>query len=43
MLANRPDIVRTKKDKTCLFIDVVIASGSNVIQKEGKEKLKYKF
>jgi hypothetical protein len=42
-LANRPDIiVKNKKDKTCLLIDVAITSDKNVIQKEAEKKLKYK-
>jgi hypothetical protein len=41
-LANRPDIiVKYKKDKTCLLIDVAIPSDKNVIQKEAEKKLKY--
>jgi hypothetical protein len=41
-LANRPDIIiKNKKDKTCLFIDVAIPSDKNVIQKEAENKLKY--
>jgi hypothetical protein len=43
VLANRPDlIVKNKKDKTCLFIDVAIPSEKNVIQKEAGKILKYK-
>jgi hypothetical protein len=35
VLANRPDIIiKNKKDKTCLLIDVAIPSDKNVIQKE---------
>jgi hypothetical protein len=42
-LANRPDIIiKNKKDKTCLLIDVAIPSEKNVIQKEAEKKLKYK-
>jgi hypothetical protein len=42
-LANRPDIIiKNKKDKTCLLIDVAIPSAKNVIQKEAENKLKYK-
>jgi hypothetical protein len=42
-LANRPDIViKNKKDKTCLLIDVAIPSDKNVIQKEAEKKLQYK-
>jgi hypothetical protein len=43
-LANRPDIIiiKNKKDKTCLLIDVAIPSDKNVLQKETEKKLKYK-
>jgi hypothetical protein len=42
-LANRPDIIiKNKKDKTCLLIDVAIPSDKNVMQKEAENKLKYK-
>jgi hypothetical protein len=42
-LANRPDIIiKNKKDKTCLLIDVPIPSEKDVIQKEAEKKLKYK-
>jgi hypothetical protein len=42
-LANRPDIiVKNKKDKTYLLIDVAIPSDKNVIQKEAEKKLKCK-
>jgi hypothetical protein len=42
-LANRPDIIiKNKKDKTCLLIDVAIPSEKNVIQKEAEKELKYK-
>jgi hypothetical protein len=42
-LANRPDIiVKNKKDKTCLLIDVAILSDKNVIRKEAEKKLQYK-
>jgi phage pi2 protein 07 len=43
-LVNRPDIiVKNKKDKTCLLIDVAIPSDKNVIQKEAEKELKYKY
>jgi 23S rRNA pseudoU1915 N3-methylase RlmH len=43
VLANRPDIIiKNKKDKTCLLIEVAIPSDKNVIQKEAEKKLKYK-
>jgi hypothetical protein len=42
-LANRLDIiVKNKKYKTCLLIDVAIPSDKNVTQKEAEKKLKYK-
>jgi hypothetical protein len=41
VLANRSDIiVKNKKDKTCLLIDVAIPSDKNIIQKEAENKLK---
>jgi hypothetical protein len=41
-LANRPDIIiKNRKDKTCLLIDVAIPSDKNIIQKESENKLKY--
>jgi hypothetical protein len=41
-LGNRPDIIiKNKKDKICLLIDVAIPSDRNVIQ-ESEKKLKYK-
>jgi hypothetical protein len=43
VLANRPDIIiKNKKDKICLLLDVAISSDRNVIQKESENKLKYK-
>jgi hypothetical protein len=43
VLANRPDIIiKNKKDKICLLIDVVIPSDRNVIKKKSEKKLKYK-
>jgi hypothetical protein len=42
-LANRPDIIiKNRKDKTCLLIDVAIPPDKNVIQKEAENKVKYK-
>jgi hypothetical protein len=42
-VANRPDIiVRNKKDRICLLIDIAIPSDRNEIQKEAEKKLKYK-
>jgi hypothetical protein len=43
VLANRPDIIiKNKKYKICLVIDVAISSDRNIIQKESENKLKYK-
>jgi hypothetical protein len=43
VLANRPEmIIRNKKDKIYLLIDIAIPSDRNVIQKESKKKLKHK-
>jgi hypothetical protein len=39
---NRPDIIiRNKKEKTCILIDVAIPADRNVTQKEAEKKLKY--
>jgi hypothetical protein len=44
VLANRSDIIiKNKKDKICLLINVAIPSDRNVIQKESEKKLKYKI
>ena len=41
--ANRPDIViKNKKDKTCLLIDVAVPGDANVSAKEYEKKYKYK-
>jgi hypothetical protein len=43
VLTNSPDIIiKNKKYKICLLIDVAIQSDKNVIQKESEKKLKYK-
>jgi hypothetical protein len=43
VLTNRPDIIiKNRKDKICLLIDVAIPSDKNVIQKESEKKLIYK-
>jgi 3-deoxy-D-manno-octulosonic acid (KDO) 8-phosphate synthase len=43
VLAKRPDIIiKNKKDKTCLMVDVATPSDKNLIQKEAEKKLKYK-
>jgi hypothetical protein len=42
-VANRPFIIiKTKKDKICLMIDVAIPLDWNVTQKESEKKLKCK-
>jgi hypothetical protein len=39
---NRPDIIiKSKKEKTCVLIDVAIPADRNVTQKEAEKKLKY--
>ena len=40
--ANRPDIIKNRKEKTCTLIDVAISADRNVVQKEAEKKLKYK-
>jgi hypothetical protein len=40
--ANRPDIIKTKKEKTCTLKDVAILVDRNVVQKEAEKKLKFK-
>jgi hypothetical protein len=41
--ANRPDtVIKNKKEKTCILIDVAIPADRNVTQKEAENKLKYK-
>ena len=43
VMANRLDIIiKNKKEKTCILIDVDILVDGNVIQKEAEKKLKYK-
>jgi hypothetical protein len=42
-MANGPDIIiKKKKEKTCIRIDVVVPGDGNVIQKKAEKKLKYK-
>ena len=42
--ANKPDvIIKSKKEKTCILIDVVIPADRNVKRKEAEKKLKYKI
>jgi hypothetical protein len=41
VLTNRPDIIiKNKKDRIFLLVDVVIPSDRNVIRKESEKKLK---
>jgi hypothetical protein len=40
--ANRPDIIKNKKEKTCTLIAVAIPADRNVVQKEAEKKFKYK-
>ena len=40
--ANRPDIIKNKKEKTCTLIDVAIPADRNVVQNEAEKRLKYK-
>jgi hypothetical protein len=41
--ANRPDIIiKNKKERTCILIDVAIPADRNVAQNEAERKLKYK-
>ena len=40
---NMPDIIiKNKKEKTCILIDVAIPADRNVMQKEAEKKLKHK-
>jgi len=42
--ANRPEvIIKNKKEKKCILIDVAVPSDRNVVQKEAENKLKYKI
>ena len=40
--ANRPDIIKNNKEKTCTLIDGAIPADRNVVQKEAEKNLKYK-
>jgi hypothetical protein len=43
LTANSPDIIiKNKKEKTCILIDVATPADSNHTQKETERKLKYK-
>jgi hypothetical protein len=42
-MTNRPDIlIKNKKEKTCILIDVALPADRNVVQMEVEKKLKYK-
>jgi hypothetical protein len=40
--ANKPAIIKSKKDKTCLLLTVTTISGKNVMQNEAEKKLEHK-
>jgi hypothetical protein len=43
VMANRTGIIiKNKRDKMCLLIDVAILKDRNEIEKEAEKKLKYK-
>jgi hypothetical protein len=42
IIANRPDVIKNKADKICVFIDIEISWDRNVIKKEAEKKLKYR-
>jgi hypothetical protein len=37
--ANKPDIIKNKKEKTCILIDVAIPADRNAVHKEEEKKL----
>jgi len=40
---NRPDIIiKNKREKTCILIDVAIPTDRNFMTKEAEKKIKYK-
>jgi len=42
-MANGPDIIiKNKREKTCILIDVAIPMAGNVVQMEVEKKLKYR-
>jgi hypothetical protein len=42
VIAIRPDvIIKNKKEKTCILIDMAIPVDRSVVQKEVEKKLKY--
>jgi len=43
VITNRPDIIiKNKKEKTCVLIDMAIPADRNVVLKDVVKKLKYK-
>ena len=41
--ASRPDIIiKNKKEKTCILVNVAILADRNVMQKEAEKKRRYK-
>jgi len=43
VMANGPDIIiKNKREKTCILIDVAIPMAGNVVQMEVEKKLKYR-
>ena len=43
VMANRPDIIiKNRKEKMCILINVAITADRNVIQKEAQKKVKYR-
>lgn len=43
LTVNRPGtIIKNKKEKTCILMDVAILADGNVMQREAEKKVKYK-
>jgi hypothetical protein len=40
-MANRPDIIKNKKEETYIMIDMAIPADRNVTQTEAEKKLKH--
>jgi hypothetical protein len=41
-MSNRPVIIKNKKEKTCILMDVAIPANRNVMQKEAESKIQHK-
>jgi hypothetical protein len=42
VITNRPDIIiKNKKEKTCILIDVAMPADRNIVLKEAEKKQKY--